>query len=176
MPEECIQEVTKDTVIYLRAMHIENFQQDYDDIFYASLPNSPVFKGYILVIDGCNAGEVIIKWFVEHNSLCAYIISFSIMEKYRGQGYGNKLFQFTMDKTKECFSVYLHVRVTNYVALSLYTKFGFEAIEIIDGYYDDEDGYLMIRNNSVPHPEPPMKKKIIDFNNVLHLINHLLFN
>jgi [ribosomal protein S18]-alanine N-acetyltransferase len=71
------------------------------------------------------------------------IISFAILEKYRGKGIGKQLMY-------HCLNTYvtpvkLHVRVNNQPALHLYRSVGFTDKETITHYYNDpvEDAYVM---------------------------------
>ena len=60
----------------------------------------------------------------------------------QGQGYGDMLLSFIMDKAREhgALNMFLEVRVSNKVAISLYEKKGFNEMAIRPRYYPAENG------------------------------------
>lgn len=87
--------------------------------------------GYACGICVCDEGEV---------------ANIAILPSERGKGLGNKLLLALLENlkargAKKCF---LEVRVSNFAAMSLYEKFGFEKIGVRKRYYPDgEDAFLM---------------------------------
>jgi len=77
-----------------------------------------------------------------------HLISIAVLPKYQNQGIGEALMQEIMKAmlgydAKECL---LEVRITNTVAINLYTKLGFHVEKTLQVYYSDgEDAYLMSR-------------------------------
>ncbi len=63
-------------------------------------------------------------------------------EKYRGNKMATELMNLMINEGK---SITLEVSVENAKAIKLYTKFGFEVINIRKGYYNGIDAYLMER-------------------------------
>ena len=77
----------------------------------------------------------------------AHITGIGVRESYRGRGYGELLLMSSilraMDENAETMT--LEVRVSNYVAQSLYRKYGFQTTGLRKRYYTDnhEDAYIM---------------------------------
>ena len=65
------------------------------------------------------------------------IISLGVEQNMRSKGIGKNLLLLNRNK------VYLHVRVDNLKAISLYTHVGFKIISVINNYYPDCDAYYM---------------------------------
>lgn len=68
--------------------------------------------------------------------------------KYRGNNYSKILMNFMIDyviNKKEIKNITLEVSVDNYVAINLYTNYGFNKVAIRSQYYNGVDGLLMIR-------------------------------
>ncbi len=78
-----------------------------------------------------------------------HVISIAVLQEYRKKGIGTALLKEAISKMKSLYNteaVYLEVRVTNYDAISLYKKMGFEEVRIIKEYYrDGEDAYVMVK-------------------------------
>lgn len=81
----------------------------------------------------------------------AHITSIAVREKYRGRGIGELLMMalFGLARSYGAQTITLEVRVSNAVAQSLYTKFGFSPVGTRRGYYTDnrEDALLMSTDN-----------------------------
>lgn len=77
----------------------------------------------------------------------AHITSIAVRGSLRGNGLGELLLMSSIKLAMERKSrvVTLEVRVSNYVAQSLYSKYGFKEVGIRKGYYTDnhEDAYIM---------------------------------
>lgn len=78
----------------------------------------------------------------------AEITKVSIAKKYQG----HKLSKILMEdcerrvKLAQCINITLEVRVSNIVAISLYTKCGFKIVATRKKYYENgEDAYLMLK-------------------------------
>jgi ribosomal-protein-alanine N-acetyltransferase len=75
-----------------------------------------------------------------------HIVSVAVIPEYRNLGIGFSLVQqalgaLTAHHTDEC---YLEVRVSNYPAINLYKKMGFDVARTIPRYYfDGSDAYVM---------------------------------
>jgi ribosomal-protein-alanine N-acetyltransferase len=76
-----------------------------------------------------------------------HVVSIAVLEAYRNRGIGTALLKASMKSMKEDYGaeeVYLEVRVSNYLAISVYEKLGFMKIKVLKHYYaDGEDAYLM---------------------------------
>jgi ribosomal-protein-alanine N-acetyltransferase len=75
-----------------------------------------------------------------------HIVSVAVMPEFRNMGVGNSLVQQAIaalpsHHVDEC---YLEVRVSNYPAINLYKKLGFQVARTIPRYYfDASDAYVM---------------------------------
>jgi ribosomal-protein-alanine N-acetyltransferase len=77
----------------------------------------------------------------------AHVTNIAILPEYRGRKFGEALMQnlFDVARTMGAKSMTLEVRVTNYVAQSMYRKFGFQKGGLRKNYYTDnqEDALVM---------------------------------
>lgn len=77
----------------------------------------------------------------------AHVTNIALLPEYRGKGLGTGLLRKAMIEAKElgALTMTLEVRVSNYVAQSLYRKLGFENGGIRKNYYSDnqEDALVM---------------------------------
>lgn len=73
------------------------------------------------------------------------IDNFWVLDEYRCQGIGTKLLSCLVSVAIDyrVVNITLEVRVSNYVAIDLYKKFGFREVALRKYYYGDEDGILM---------------------------------
>lgn len=55
---------------------------------------------------------------------------------------------FIIAKNKNCINITLEVAVNNKSALNLYKKLGFKIVTIRKNYYENSDGYLMIKETN----------------------------
>ncbi|KAJ3445983.1 n-alpha-acetyltransferase 50 [Anaeramoeba flamelloides] len=80
-----------------------------------------------------------------------YILTFSVLETYRREGIGSELLRKVLNfcrEDEEIKEVYLHVQVSNDLAIEFYKKFGFQITETVKGYYkkiDVKDAYKLTR-------------------------------
>lgn len=77
-----------------------------------------------------------------------HIVSFGILEEYRCNGLGSKLMTKFLTNLKNNYQirqVYLEMEVGNR-AISFYNRNGFQEKEKLEGYYDNNDGILMVAN------------------------------
>lgn len=77
----------------------------------------------------------------------AHVTNIAILPEYRGRKLGEALMQnlFDVARTMGAKSMTLEVRVTNYIAQSMYRKFGFQKGGLRKNYYTDnqEDALVM---------------------------------
>ena len=66
-----------------------------------------------------------------------------VLDEYRRQGIADKLLNYLFSKYD--YSCSLEVRCDNVEAINLYKKHGFKIECVREKYYNDIDGYLMIR-------------------------------
>ncbi len=95
--------------------------------------NEKIIKGYVILI--------------KDEEYRFNLINFCIRKKDQGKGYGSILLERALEIVKqytEINNVILNVKITNFKALNLYKKFGFEIVERIEDYYkQNESAYLM---------------------------------
>ncbi|GGD34807.1 ribosomal-protein-alanine N-acetyltransferase RimI [Malaciobacter pacificus] len=83
-----------------------------------------------------------ILWLKRKNYYRLY--SLAIHPDFRGLGLASRLLEYSLENLdKEKFS--LEVKVSNLDAIRLYKKFGFKVSRILKDYYEDIDGYLMVK-------------------------------
>lgn len=113
------------------------------EAFYNELNHNKFAIYIVLEVDNEIAGYCGV-WIVIDE---AHITNIAILPKYRGQKLGEALMAklFEVAKTMGAKSMTLEVRVTNYIAQSLYRKFGFQKGGIRKNYYTDnqEDAIVM---------------------------------
>lgn len=70
-----------------------------------------------------------------------HLLNLCIAPEAQGQGYGESLLLYVIEKVKEhCSKVILEVRPSNFVARKLYQKHHFEETGYRKNYYHDPDG------------------------------------
>lgn len=79
----------------------------------------------------------------------ADIITLGVADKHRRQGIAEKLLRFILHKCKDMqvSKVFLEVRESNFPALSLYRKLGFQEISVRKNYYScpTENAIVMVK-------------------------------
>lgn len=101
------------------------------------LSNNIVYK---IELDEKIAGYIL--WLKRKDYYRLY--SLAIDPDFRGLGLASKLLEYSfesLDKNK--FS--LEVKVSNLGAIRLYKNFGFNVKKVLKDYYEDCDGYLMVK-------------------------------
>ena len=73
------------------------------------------------------------------------LININILDKEKGNGFGNLLMDYMLNKLKEnnILNITLEVKSNNYVAIKMYEKYGFVKKTIRKNYYQGIDGILM---------------------------------
>ncbi len=72
------------------------------------------------------------------------LYSFAILQEFQGRGLASELLEFSLKNlNKSKFE--LEVRVSNKTAIKLYERFGFKIVKTLENYYENEDGYKMVR-------------------------------
>lgn len=66
-----------------------------------------------------------------------------VNDEYRNEGIASKLMDYLVKNYN--YNISLEVRCDNNEAINLYKKYGFEIVSIRKNYYEEKDGYLMIR-------------------------------
>lgn len=72
------------------------------------------------------------------------LYSLAVSNKFQNRGLAKKLLEYSFENLRDKnFS--LEVKVSNENAINLYKKFDFEINKNLKDYYENEDGYLMIK-------------------------------
>jgi len=113
----------------------ENWLQDViraDETYYVFVLVEKKVVGYLIVWLSLKKGA---------------IIDLVIAEEKRKGGYGKKLLAHGINffYSNDVEEISLEVKVSNQIALKLYNQFGFEIIKTLPHYYQQEDGFLMVR-------------------------------
>jgi ribosomal protein S18 acetylase RimI-like enzyme len=105
--------------------------------------------GYILLLNPSsifkkNNEEIKLLNQLDNPSNILIIGSFAILEKDRGNKYGQMLLQYIITDLKNNIFI-LNVRKSNSIAYHIYNKIGFIKYDTIKEYYDNpvEDAYIM---------------------------------
>jgi len=79
-----------------------------------------------------------------------HIISIAVLPEHQRKGIGRALIEKALENMAKIYNAkkcYLEVRVSNYPAINLYKKVGFEVQRIVRGYYaDGENAYIMSKD------------------------------
>lgn len=96
------------------------------------------YSCWVFELDGRIAGYTVMMLVLDE----AHLLNLSVAKEAQGQGYGDMLLSFIMDKAREhgALNMFLEVRVSNKVAISLYEKKGFNDMAIRPRYYPAENG------------------------------------
>ena len=126
---------------------ISNLEKDFfgkNDISYEEVLLDYKINDYIVYVATFNSECI--------GYLCASLIcdelniyNLGIKEKYRKQGYGYQLLNFTINSIQTISNIYVELRKSNLAALNLYKKLGFEIYNERSKYYSipTEDAILM---------------------------------
>ncbi|MFX4231540.1 GNAT family N-acetyltransferase [Aliarcobacter butzleri] len=83
-----------------------------------------------------------ILWLERKNYFRLYSLAIDI--NFQGLGIASKLLEYSFEKLRnKNFS--LEVKTKNIKAIKLYEKYGFKIKKVLKDYYEDSDGYLMIK-------------------------------
>tara|TARA_B100000530_G_scaffold318931_1_gene251053 strand:+ start:18693 stop:19133 length:441 start_codon:yes stop_codon:yes gene_type:complete len=126
---------------------ISNLEKDFfgkNDISYEEVLLDYKINDYVVYVATFNSECI--------GYLCASLIcdelniyNLGIKEKYRKQGYGYQLLNFTINSIQTISNIYVELRKSNLAALNLYKKLGFEIYNERNKYYSmpTEDAILM---------------------------------
>lgn len=124
-------------------MQITNDINEIKNKFDIKKYDNPFYKIMGLKIDGYLIGYL--SYFLIYDRIeIEYVY---IDEYYRKKGYATYLFDelFCIAKKNKCINITLEVNVKNKNALNLYEKLGFKKVALKEKYYEDSDGYLMLK-------------------------------
>lgn len=98
-------------------------------------------------VSGSIVGYVVGDVVPNHGRSLGHVKDLAVRPNYRGEGIGSALLgrALRLLSSQGVSTVKLEVRPSNDAALSLYTRFGFEPLKTVPGYYaDGEDALVMV--------------------------------
>jgi len=139
-----IREANLNDLLGIYLIELKSFRKPYSLYLLKDLLSSRWVKTFIATRDELIVGYV--SLFVKPKKW-SHIISIAVDPLFRRRGCGSLLLRRALEYSKdaECRFAYLEVGVVNRVAIEMYKNFGFKIIRRIKGYYEDEDGYLMLK-------------------------------
>ena len=76
----------------------------------------------------------------------AHILNLALDIPYQNKGLGKQFLKQILDEYLQFADVFLEVKRSNFPAINLYLHFGFEEVNIREGYYSDgEDAVIMVK-------------------------------
>lgn len=99
-------------------------------------------RNLIFLIETENQIAGYILWLKRKHSFRLYSLAISTL--FQNKGLAKKLLEYSFENLEDK-SFSLEVKVSNIGAIKLYEKFGFEIKKRLSNYYENEDGYLMIK-------------------------------
>lgn len=113
-----------------------------EEQFRYELEENPFSHLYVMRLEGKIVGYIVYWITFETAQLC----KIAVAEAHRRQGIAQSLMKLLQDASMraQCEFITLEVRVSNYAAIALYERFGFERVGIRKAYYQDngEDAYV----------------------------------
>ncbi len=144
-----IHPLTKKNLKEILLLNLRCFKhgENYNKATFTYLLTDPDVLGYRLI----TASESIVGFIfiVANNKKVGHITTIGIAPEHRKRGLARKLLNYAENiLLKKGFdSVVLEVRVSNFAAQNLYSKYGYVIIQKLDKYYSNgEDAYLMSKS------------------------------
>ncbi|MGC8765675.1 MAG: GNAT family N-acetyltransferase [Brevinematia bacterium] len=105
-------------------------------------PNNSIISD-IITLDDNSIGWAC--YFTRKNYSSIRLYSICISPSYHGNGYAKKYLIERLNELSSNFDrIYLEVRISNLVAIGLYSSLGFKKLKELPGYYLNEDGIKMV--------------------------------
>jgi ribosomal-protein-alanine N-acetyltransferase len=126
----------------LAEMEKRCFKEPWTAEMFSALLSYPFQHGFIAEEGGQVCGYCCLSVVFDE----AEILNIAVDTSYRKRGFGEQILESVLEKAKElgaekCF---LEVRVSNFPAISLYEKYGYQTFGVRAKYYPDgEDAYVM---------------------------------
>lgn len=132
---------------YVIAIERRSFPQPWSYSLFLSELSNRVASYFVALFEGRVIGYIGL-WILWEEG---HITTFAIHPKYRGRGFGKRLFQYALEYARSCGCRYilLEVRTSNTRAQTLYQKFGFRVIGVRARYYADGEDALVMRKDFV---------------------------
>ncbi len=111
--------------------------------FTKEVENERISYPCVMISNGRLIGYAI-AWFYANE---LHITNFAIDSDFQRQSLGTRLMQHLLEKYNGYEAAYLEVRRSNFPAINLYKKLGFEELFVRQAYYSDgEDALIMVKN------------------------------
>lgn len=140
-----IRKMIQSDINQVTKLEIKVFKETLGDVFFDNELNINPFANYFVY----EINKEIIGYIgtrVYDDSL--EIINFLISPVYQRQGYGKELLDYLLTTFSHVKTITLEVRKSNKQAISFYSKNGFVLDHIKKQYYNNEDGYYLVKEVS----------------------------
>lgn len=130
-------------LVNLNNLYFDFIKKVLRDNFDVSFKMNIFTKGYIFLENNAPIGFILYDLIYDRVEL-NYIY---VDDSYRNHGIASKMMDAMIKECSDCnlSNITLEVNVNNSAAISLYKKYKFEICALRKGYYNGQDGYLMIR-------------------------------
>ena len=130
-------------LVNLNNLYFDFIKKVLRDNFDVSFKMNIFTKGYIFLENNSPIGFILYDLIYDRAEL-NYIY---VDDSYRNHGIASKMMDAMIKECSDCnlSNITLEVNVNNSAAISLYKKYKFEICALRKGYYNGQDGYLMIR-------------------------------
>ena len=143
MATAIIEKITENDISSLVKIDEIVFGGTFKESDFLGYVDSSIYRFYVAKIDGVNVGYIGYTVIVDE----AEIINVGVLPEYRGLKIGNALMDTLIDDLKKSNAscVHLEVRKSNFVAISMYEKYGFIVVGTSKNHYTDptEDALRM---------------------------------
>lgn len=108
-----------------------------EDLFFVAVQDERII--------GYTVGEIEKMGRVNAPRNAGHVLNIAVRQEYQGKGVGTMLLDEVERRFKEKGAevAYLEVRESNSNAQQLYRHRGYQYVRTAEGYYGDEDGYIM---------------------------------
>lgn len=130
-------------LVNLNDLYFDFIKKVLRDNFDVSFKMNIFTKGYIFLENNAPIGFILYDLIYDRAEL-NYIY---VDDSYRNHRIASKMMDAMIKECSDCnlSNITLEVNVNNSAAISLYKKYKFEICALRKGYYNGQDGYLMIR-------------------------------
>ena len=146
MASAIIEKITESDVSSLAKIDEVVFGGTFKESDFLGYIDSTIYRFFVAKIDENTVGYIGYTVIVDE----AEIINVGVMPEYRGQKIGNALMDIMIEDLKKngVSCVHLEVRKSNFVAISMYEKYGFIAISVSKNHYTNptEDAIRMTKS------------------------------
>jgi ribosomal-protein-alanine N-acetyltransferase len=111
------------------------------------LNSQPVTENHVMIARGNMIGYLF-SHVVDDD---VQILNIAIDIPFQHKGYGEQLLSYFLDQFNTDISIHLEVRKSNFPAINLYLKFGFQETGTRKGYYADGEDAIIMQRYSLIH-------------------------